>query len=403
MLVILFLAVSLCSSAQEEATSQQHAWQAIIGEMMDDSDEDVAQWESMYDALCDLEQSPVDINHATREDLERIPFLSDDEVADILEYIYRNQEMKTTAELAMIRSLTFTNRRLLPYFIVITPVEKRSSLTLKNIIKYGENILTATGNIPLYERKGDKNGYMGYKYRHSIRYEYRYTDNFRLGIVGAQDAGEPFFSGRNSMGYDFYSYYLSIRKLGRLKALTLGRYKVKMGMGLLVNNDFSIGKTTSMASFNKTGTAIRPHSSRSSGNYMQGGAATVRISPCLDLTAFVSYRYIDATLNNDDGSIATILKTGYHRTETEMKKKNNASQFAAGANLSFMKSHFVGGVSAYYTSLDKRLSPNTNSLYRRYYPQGERFYGMSVDYGYRSGLFSFREKQQREAATHGLR
>ena len=390
MLVILFLAVSLCSSAQEEATSQQHAWQAIIGEMMDDSDEDVAQWESMYDALCDLEQSPVDINHATREDLERIPFLSDDEVADILEYIYRNQEMKTTAELAMIRSLTFTNRRMLPYFIVITPVEKRSSLTLKNIIKYGENILTATGNIPLYERKGDKNGYMGYKYRHSIRYEYRYTDNFRLGIVGAQDAGEPFFSGRNSMGYDFYSYYLSIRKLGRLKALTLGRYKVKMGMGLLVNNDFSIGKTTSMASFNKAGTAIRPHSSRSSGNYMQGGAATVRISPCLDLTAFVSYRYIDATLNNDDGSIATILKTGYHRTETEMKKKNNASQFAAGANLSFMKSHFVGGVSAYYTSLDKRLSPNTNSLYRRYYPHGERFYGMSVDYGYRSGLFSFR-------------
>ena len=71
MLVILFLAVSLCSSAQEEATSQQHAWQAIIGEMMDYSDEDVAQWESMYDALCDLEQSPVDINHATREDLER--------------------------------------------------------------------------------------------------------------------------------------------------------------------------------------------------------------------------------------------------------------------------------------------------------------------------------------------
>ena len=54
MLVILFLAVSLCSSAQEEATSQQHAWQAIIGEMMDDSDEDVAQWESIYDALCGM-------------------------------------------------------------------------------------------------------------------------------------------------------------------------------------------------------------------------------------------------------------------------------------------------------------------------------------------------------------
>lgn len=46
MLVILLLTASLCSSAQEEGTGQQHAWQAVIGELMDDSDEDVAQWES---------------------------------------------------------------------------------------------------------------------------------------------------------------------------------------------------------------------------------------------------------------------------------------------------------------------------------------------------------------------
>ena len=39
-----------------------------------------------------------------------------------------------------------------------------------------------------------------------------------------------------------------------------------------------------------------------------------------DLTVFASYRKIDATLN-DDGDIRTILKTGYHRTPSEMQRK----------------------------------------------------------------------------------
>ena len=245
--VLLFVIGVVPLSAQNKVSAPlPHGWQTVIGELMDDSDENVAEWESVYDALADLEQSPVDINAAAREDLERIPFLTEDEVADILEYIYRNGEMKTVAELAMIPSVTRTSRRLLPYFIVIRSKEGEKPLSLRNILKYGENSLTATGNVPLYSRKGDKNGYLGYKYRHSLRYEYSYSDRLRIGIVGAQDAGEPFFSGRNSLGYDFYSYYLSLRRFGRLKNLVVGRYKVKMGMGLLVNNDFSMGKTTSM-------------------------------------------------------------------------------------------------------------------------------------------------------------
>lgn len=389
--VLLFVIGVVPLSAQNKVSAPlPHGWQTVIGELMDDSDENVAEWESVYDALADLEQSPVDINAAAREDLERIPFLTEDEVADILEYIYRNGEMKTVAELAMIPSVTRTSRRLLPYFIVIRSKEGEKPLSLRNILKYGENSLTATGNVPLYSRKGDKNGYLGYKYRHSLRYEYSYSDRLRIGIVGAQDAGEPFFSGRNSLGYDFYSYYLSLRRFGRLKNLVVGRYKVKMGMGLLVNNDFSMGKTTSMQASSGAGASIRPHSSRTSYNCMQGAAATLGLADGLDLTAFVSYRDIDATLNNDDGSIATILKTGYHRTETEMAKKNNSSIFAAGTSVTLVKSRFSAGASAYYAALDRELRPNTNALYRKYYASGKRFYGVSVDYGYQGGSFTFR-------------
>lgn len=388
-IIIIPITCNVSIWAQTANSQTPHPWENIIGNMMDDNDEEAMEWEDMYDALHELENNPVDINSATKEDLERIPFLSDSEIADILEYIYRNGDIKTPAELTMIRSLSAQKRQLLSYFITIKDTEKKGFPTLKNILRYGKNELLATGNIPLYDRKGDKNGYLGYKYKHNIRYEHTYGEYLRIGLVGAQDAGEPFFSNKNSLGYDFYSFYLSIKKLGILKSFTAGRYRIRMGMGLIRNNDLSFGKSMSLTSINRQGSNIRPHSSRSGYNYMQGAAATVSISPYIDLTAFVSYKDFDATLSKDGESISTILKSDYHRTKTEMAKKNNASQFVSGGNINYSRNGFSLGLSGYYASLDRPLKPNTSSVYRKYYAAGERFYNVSADYGYRNGRFSF--------------
>ncbi len=383
---------SLClntASAQTTDTEQPtHSWENIIGNMMDDSDEDAANWEEMYDALYELENSPIDINTATKEDMQRLPFLSDAEIADILEYVYRNGEMKSLAELSMIRSLNIQKRQLLTLFITIKEHSKKGFPPISNILKYGSNELLATGNIPLYERKGDKNGYLGYKYKHNIRYEHKYGDFLRLGIVGAQDAGEPFFSNKNSLGYDFYSFYLTVKKLGRIKNLTLGRYRIRLGMGLTVNNDLSLGKSMSLNAISRQGSNIRPHSSRSGYNYMQGAAATVALTQKTDLTAFVSYKDFDATLNSSDGSIATILKTGYHRTQTELDKKDNSSQLVSGGSLNFSNKGLSLGISGYYAQLNRELHPNKSQEYRRYYAEGQHFYNVSICYGYRNGNFS---------------
>lgn len=385
-LLLLFL-ILLIPSAMAQA---DYSWQDVMGEMMDDTDEDVTQWEEMYDVLSDAAENPISLNTATRDDMQRLPFLSADEVEAILEYIYRNGDIKSIGELAMITRLTPEHRRLLPYFITLDSRETSRFPTFKRLLSHGKSQLTATATIPLYDRQGDKNGYLGYKYRHSLRYEFSSGEYLRVGFVGAQDAGEPFFSGGNGWGYDFYSYYLMIRKLGRLKALCVGRYRMRLGMGLLVNNNFSMGKTIGVAALSSTGATISPHASRSSYNYLQGVAATVGIGRHADLTAFVSYKDFDATLSNDTTAIATILKTGYHRTEAEMRKKNNSSQFAAGANATYSNAGLTVGASAYYVALDKPLLPNTSQVYRRYYASGKHFYGMSLDYGYRSGRLMLR-------------
>ena len=385
----LVVSIGLLLGGVLNAWGQDDTWQDVIAELGTSDDMESPAWDNTIDLLTELADSPIDINNATREELERLPFLSDIQIEDIMAYLYQYGSMKSEGELAMIVSLDPLRRKLLTRFIFFGEKnEDRKFPKLSDISKYGKHDILASIKVPFYERKGDKNGYLGYQYKHSIRYTFSYSDYVKIGLTGAQDAGEPFFAGRNSMGYDHYSFYLSLRKMGRIKSLVVGRYKVKMGMGLVINNNIGLGKLTSLSSLGRQSNYIGGYSSRSDANYLQGAAITVSLPANMELTAFASYREIDATLNKDDGSIATILKTGYHRTPTEMEKKNNSSQSLAGGNLSFDKNGFHAGVTALYTHLNRNIDPG-EQLYRRYYAKGQDYWNISVDYGFNKGRFSF--------------
>lgn len=382
-LLVIFVLLSVIVKAQDS-----QAWEKYFYQLAEFEDIESSSLQSVYDILCDLDDNPININTATREDLMLIPFLNEKDIEDISAYIYQYGPLKTMGELSMIESIGHNKRMLLGYFVYIGDPEKESFPSVGKMLGNAHHEIMATGKIPTYSRKGDKEGYLGYKYKHNVRYDMTYGDYFRLGVVGAQDSGEPFFAHKNSAGYDHYSFYLQLKKLGRIKNLVVGRYRVNFGMGLVINNDFTLGKVAMLTSLGKQSYNIRPHSSRSSSNYLQGAAATVQLSKGLDISGFVSYRKIDATLNKDS-SISTILDNGYHRTETEMSKKNNTSQWLAGTNIRYKFKNFYVGATAIYTSLDRSLSPKTETLYRRYYATGDNFYNISLNYGYRNSRISF--------------
>lgn len=392
--LLLFL---LCITTELCRAQQSREWESLLNQFNGLEDFEGVNWENYFDFLCDLEQNPLNINTATREELEQIPFLTAKDVENISEYIYRYGAMKSLGELAMIKDLDYYKRRLLFYFMYAGETKKRAFPTLRNILKYGQHDIIGTMKVPLYDRKGDENGYLGYKYKHSLKYDFTYGDYVRIGLVGSQDAGEPFFAGRNKMGYDFYSFYFFLKKLGRLKALAVGRYRVSFGMGLVINNNFGFGKLSAISSLGRNVSTIRAHSSRSDANYLQGVAATINITKGLDVSVFTSYRNIDATLNKGDSTIATILNSGYHRTKTEMNKKNNSSHTLIGGNISYHWDGFNVGATAVYTSLDKELKPKTDAIYRRHYANGKTFYNISANYGYTGHRLSFNG----ETATGG--
>ena len=359
-IITAMLMVVLGVRAQEKDV---HSWEKYLSAVMTAEDMESEEWQLNYDLLCELEQHPININKATREDLEQLPFLSAQQVEALMEYKYRYGGMKSLAELMMIREIEPQMRKLLGCFIYAGE-ESKSKIRTKHEL------------IACYK----------VDYRHWFRYQMEQGDKLKLGLVASQDADEPFFSGKNKLGYDYYSPYLQLKKLGRLETLVLGNFRVSMGMGMVMNNSFSLGKIATLQNLGRNANGLRAHSSRSLG-FLQGAGATINLGRGIKTTAFVSYTPMDATLNSD-GSARTIITTGYHRTETELAKKNNLHALKTGGTIKYNGGRVHLALNALYAHLDRRLSPSKTQLYNYFKPEGTDFMNASVDYGYRGRRFT---------------
>lgn len=344
--------------------------------------------EDTYEVLSDLYAHPVDLNAATRSDLAQLPFLSAQQISSILAYRDQYGPLRSLNELLLIPGLDYVQSHLLSFFVRLEAPQRESPFPRPSALLHGgRNDFTAYLKVPFYTRDGDRKGFLGYRYKHWLKWTYGYADRVRLGLTASQDAGEPFFEGRNRRGYDYLTGYVDVRKIGWLRQAVVGRYRLRTGMGLVLNNDFGFGKLMLLSTLGRGANSLRGHGSRSEDGYLQGAAATVRPLPWLDVTAFISRRRLDGTLAADSTSICAIVSGGYHRTRTEMDKKHNTSQTAGGGHVLLHTSGFHLGLTAFGVSLSRRLAPSEQA-FRRYYPRGDRFWNVSADYGYASRRLS---------------
>ena len=384
---VLFILVILLSLALN--VNAETEWEKWLDGIMLDGDYSEDTHEELYENLLELQRNGINVNSATREELLALPFLSEQQVMDILEYIHFHGALKSINELMSIESIDYSTRQLLQEFLYAGDKPEKGFPSLKNIMTWGKNELSLYTKIPTYERAGDaSNGdYLGYPYKFWARYSFSYAKNVRIGIVASQDAGEPFFSQSNKYGFDQYSGFIQLNGLGPIESLIVGRYSVSAGMGLVMNNSFSLGKTAMLQDFGRQRNALRPHTSASENGYMQGAAATIRLSDAIRLTPFLSYRKTDATLN-DDGSISSLIYTGYHRTISELNKKNNTSLTAGGMNARWNLEDFSLGATAVFTHINRPLSPNKSATYKKIYPEGSNFFNASLNYSWLHYPFS---------------
>jgi len=366
--------------AQNEAT-----WQEYLDAVSDDEYAENSSWTEHMEEAELLHAHPLDINTATRDQLRQIPFLTDEQIEDIHTYIFLHRGLRSMGELMAIPSLDYRARHFLPLFLYAgnQVFEYKDTLTLKSLLKASKHELVTRLNIPLYYRAGysyppSEGGYKGSTLYNRIRYQMKSKNHLDFGLSAEKDQGEPF---RGNRGWDKYGFYLNVRNFGILRSVVLGDFKMGFGEGVAINTGFSTGKTYFM---NRPSQGIRASRGSDEYNYFRGGAVTFGVGE-VNLTAFISHRLLDASLNKD-GTARTLITDGYHRTLTELDRKHNLGSTLTGGNLTWKHKGMRLGTTGYFQRFHRDLSPG-DALYRAIYPKGRNFGVVSMDYGYRHPFF----------------
>lgn len=331
-----------------------------------------------YDELLEELSQPIDLNTATKEQLERLPFLSDLQIENILAYIYIHGQMQTMYELQLVEDMDIrTIQLLIPFIEVNATTREKHFPKVKNILKRGKQEVLSRLDAPFYRRKGYEKNYMGTPQYHSIRYQFGYGDYLQAGLTAEKDAGEPLFKQHNAMGYDHYGFFVLLRNMGRIKTLALGDYKLSFGQGLAIASGFRLGKGYTLATSDTRATGIRKHASTDEIGFFRGVATTFSLLKDIGLSAFYSFRKMDGIMKND--VISSITKTGLHRSQTEADRSGALSMQVAGGHLTFHQNRFDIGVTGLWYGFNKEYLPRLTG-YAEYNLHGKDFFNVSVDY-----------------------
>ena len=384
--ITLFLFLCIYTVHISAQNSIESGMEDMLEQLIESNEEESYNWDNEIEELYERIQEPINLNIITKEQLEQFPFLSDLQIENIQAYLYINGQMKTIYELQLVEEMDWQTIQYLLPFVCVLPVKEKEPLpTIKNILSYGKNEVLTRVDIPFYRRKGYDSSYLGPPIYNSLRYSFRYKQQIYAGITAEKDAGEPMFALHNTKGYDYYSFYFYIRNIRKLRALTLGNYRLSFGQGLVMSNDFMLGKSTTMSSMTTRKNSIKKHSSTDEYNYFRGAAAAVQFNRFV-VSAFYSHRSLDAIAT--DESITSIQKTGLHRTQKEADRREVATMQLAGGNIEYSNNKLKIGVTGLYYFLDRPYEPQIRE-YSKYNIRGNNFHNMGLNYKYRWQRFTF--------------
>ncbi|MDE6721719.1 MAG: helix-hairpin-helix domain-containing protein [Bacteroidaceae bacterium] len=377
---------AFCQTGDEGAGM---AWEDFMAVMMEETDEESIDEETM-EQLYELYSNPIDLNTATQTDLEQVPFLSEEQVADILQYVRRNGPMLSLGELMMIRTLTKKEREMLRLFVKAEATQPfRYTPSLKKLLKYSNHKVVWRTDVPFYTKEGYKDVpaevlikspnkvYRGDKFHHAFRYTFSASNRLRAGVQMEKDAGER--------GVDYVAGYVMLKDIGCVERAVAGCYRVSFGKGLAINSGMKFSKLMMLNTADRMDAGITPHSSINESGYFTGAAATLRLKQW-QLSAFGSYRKEDGTYNSDSTGMSSLKTDGLHRTRLERSKKGNLAVSNLGGNIHWEHKELRLSATAVVTHFDMPLLPRHNttaSMYRLYNASGQDFMVGSLSYAYR--------------------
>lgn len=381
--------------------------------MIDGEDLSAEASEQLAERLYELVADPLDVNTATAAELSQLPHLSLLLAERVVAYRAAHGPFDSLHALVAVDGLGPERLASLhPYLTAASPVEADRypgvprlgevvrGLRLDLIHRFTRRLDLGRGyEAPRPQRvtpEGDtlfSTVYRGSPERLYTRLQARYGRQVRLNLTMDKDPGEPFRwrPDESAYGYDYVSAHAAVQSAGRLRALVVGDYVATFGQGVLLWRGSAFGKgRDAVGTVVRRGRGIVPYGSADENRFFRGLAATVRVTPSLDLSAFASRRTLDATVIADTVApaafehAATLGTTGLHRTASELDRKDALTTALYGGAVTHDGRSFSVGAAAYHARFDPPLRPDTAAAYRRYDLTGSRATAASLFGQYRA-------------------
>ena len=374
----------------------------FIGENLEDSDVDFTTY---LEELYYFYDNPINLNQTSFNELSRLNLITDVQIISILDYQRKFGEILTIYELRAVQELDQdVIRRIIPFVTVGVP--RKYKTNWKNVLKYGRNdvilryqrgLQTKDGYIPKSDSIlaiSPNKKYLGSPDKLYARYKFSYKDKISWGVTAEKDAGEQFFQGAQSKGFDFYSVHLMVKDLGVVKKIVVGDFHANFGQGLTMWSGFNMGKSADVLNVKRYARGLKKYSSVNESNFMRGVGVKLQKNK-FDLTVFGSYKKIDANINSSDtlfndgdGGITSFQSTGFHRTSGEIENIDAVKQTIIGGATHFTGDNLKIGLVGVSTQYDIPLE-GSSQVYTQYNFKGTSGFSVGANYLYFKGKTSF--------------
>jgi hypothetical protein len=394
LLVLMFFVSNVTAQVTREPEEK------VIADLMErliENTESTVDYTDLQEQLEYYMKHKLDLNKATRTELEQLPLLNDIDINAILQHRKDFGDFMTVYELQTIEALDERTIYYLSYFVKVggdfyddhTPLLQRIANGKHEVITLHDNDFQQRAGYNPSLRDEDKSYYAGSPYRYVLRYRFNYRNKLSFGYTGEKDMGEQFFRGTQSNGFDFNSVHFMIRDMGNWRAIAVGDYQANFGQGLTFGSGMSAGKSAYVTNVRRNYQTLRPYRSLNENEFLRGVAATYRLSN-IELTAFGSRKYISTNYANTDTPstnedlFSSIQLSGMHRTQTEIAYKDNVLQTIYGAHASYKREAYALGITAVNTNYDIAFVPR-DKPYQLYNFSGKRLANIGADYNVQLG------------------
>ncbi|WP_430974474.1 helix-hairpin-helix domain-containing protein [Sunxiuqinia rutila] len=383
-ILITLLAVLLAWSlgAQTTGVDLQSQLEELVASVLEENEN--ADVEQLWSELEWLQEHPLNINQAGREDLQRLYFLSTLQIDQLLEYREEYGPIYSPFELNAMEGFDPELIQLLQVFVVFG----EEAYEPASFGPRQELMLRAIRLVETQKGFREPAKYEGSPEKLYLRYRFS-SPGLAAGLTSEKDAGESFFSGANPYGFDYYSAFATITLGQRKHQLFLGDYLVRFGQGLTAWQGFSLSKSAEVSQVAKFNQGIRSYSSTDENNFLRGAAARFSIRDWTWHT-FASYKSFDANRDSIDGEavFTSFQSSGLHRTASEIEDKNSVEGLTTGTNLTYSAERFSIGFSAVHFRYELPLARRPAD-YNLFYFEGKQLSNAGLNYQWGMNRYYF--------------